>query len=111
MSNYTKANKVRIDGFRNIGCIVTRLYFEDYADYDCHHITDCGRRMGNAFVIPLSPWYHRAVPPSGMTERRAYLELGPTLEKHKKEFIGRFGSEIYLLEQTNKLLDTVSTNY
>lgn len=99
-----KADQARVDKFRAVGCIVTRLFHHDYADYDIHHITDCGRRMGNAFVIPLSPWFHRGVVPYGMTERRAYLELGPTLEKHKREFVERFGTELELLAKTNEIL-------
>lgn len=39
-----------------------------------------------------------------MTERQAYLELGPTLEKHKREFVQRYGGELFLLEQVNLLL-------
>lgn len=99
-----KTDQARVDKFRNVGCIITRLYFDDYADYDVHHITDCGRRLGDAQTIPLSPYYHRGVIPSGMTQRRAYLELGPTLENHKREFVERFGTELQLLAKTNELL-------
>lgn len=104
MSNPTKAERARFQRFQSMGCIVSRLYLHQWMAADVHHITDCGRRLGHSFTLPLNPWTHRAVPPNGMTERQAYLELGPTLEKHKREFVQRYGGELFLLEQVNLLL-------
>lgn len=69
-----------------------------------HHLVEGGKRLGHLFTIPLSPWYHRIVVPSGMVEKEAYDMFGPTLEKHKREFVARFGTEHELLRMTNELL-------
>jgi hypothetical protein len=103
----TKAESERMEKLSRMGCIVTRLCFGAYKDADVHHITSGGRRLGHMSTIPLSPWYHRAVPDSNMTPQLMREFYGPSLAESKAEFEARFGTEAYLLEQTNKWLGQV----
>lgn len=101
----TKAEQARIDSFRHIGCIVSRVFYGEHVDYDVHHLTDCGRRLGHAFTIPLSPWYHRGVVPDGLTHAEALDYFGPSLALSKLKFIQRFSTERQLLAKVNELLE------
>jgi len=94
----------RMDKVSRMGCIVTRLSFGAYKDADVHHITSAGRRKGHMYTIPLSPWYHRAVPDGNMTPALMREFYGPSFAESKEEFEARFGTEEYLLEETNKWL-------
>lgn len=98
--SYTKADKERIDKFRHIGCIATGL-----AGYDVHHITRGGRRMGNQYTIPLSPWSHRGVCAAGFSKDEMTKMYGPSLAYSKKDFIAKFGTEMELLAKVNERLE------
>lgn len=100
----TKADQARYQAFMKIGCIVTRVYFNAWGGFDVHHLVSGNKRMGNQFTIPLTPYYHRGVIPTGMTEKEAYDLFGPSLAKNKREFVSKFGSELELLDKTNELL-------
>lgn len=101
----TKAEQERYEKLKAMGCIVTRLYFGKWAAAEIHHITEGGRRIGNLDSIPLRPWYHQAKIPQGFnTTTETESILGPTLHS-KRAFVARFGSEEWLLEQVNKLLE------
>lgn len=99
-----KAERDRWDSFRHVGCIVTRLFHQSYAEYDVHHLVEGGRRLGHRYTIPLSPWFHRGIPPEFMTARQAELELGPSFALNKKAFIERFGTERQLLDEVNEMI-------
>lgn len=94
----TKSEKNRIDGFHRIGCIITGS-----PQYDVHHITDCGRRMGHLFTIPLHPWFHRGYT-GGDSVASCRVAWGPSLELDKKSFVEQFGTELELLAKTNAKL-------
>lgn len=96
----TKAEQARFDAFRHIGCIVSGS-----REYEVHHLTDGGRRLGHAFSIPLHPWYHRGVPYAGFSQAAMTERFGPSLAKSKPQFESKFGSELELLELTNKKLE------
>jgi Recombination enhancement, RecA-dependent nuclease len=96
----TRGDRLKLD----VGCIVTRLYFGLYAPPDIHHLTAGGRRLGDEFTIPLSPWYHRGVPIEGMTQKETTEIMGPSLAKSRRAFEDRFGSQWSLLEATNAVL-------
>lgn len=88
----------------DLGCIVTRLYFDSYAAPDIHHLTSGGRRIGDEHTIPLSPWYHRGVPIDGMSQAETERIYGPSLAKNRKAFEARFGTQEWLLEQTERAI-------
>jgi hypothetical protein len=101
----TKAEKERYAKLKELGCIVTRLNFAQYEPAEIHHLTSGGRRIGNMETIPLSSWYHRAIlPPDCKTTTEAVLMYGPSLETSKRKFESQFGSEEFLLAETNKLI-------
>lgn len=101
----TKAEQERYRKLKEMGCIVTWLYFNKWAPAEIHHLTEGGRRLGNDKTIPLTSWYHRAqVPPDCLTGAQAEVRHGPSLHS-KKDFELRFNTEEWLLEQVNKLLE------
>lgn len=58
---------------------------------EIHHLTDGGRRMGDAYTVPLCEGHHR-------TGKDSY-------HKSKKPFMARHGSNEELLKKANKLLE------
>lgn len=103
----SKADQIRYDRLRRIGCIVSRKLGLGWVAPDMHHICDSGYRRlsgGNRATIPLSPWFHRGVPPEGMTQTEAAEILGPSLALHKREFKKRFGTERELLAEVDALV-------
>lgn len=101
----TKAEQERYEKLKAMGCIVTRLYFGKWAPAEIHHLTEGGRRLGNMKTIPLTLWYHRGIIPEGCkTTSEAKMKYGPGLSA-KKHFVDCWGSEEWLLEQVNKLLE------
>lgn len=101
----TKAEQERYRKLKEMGCIVTRLYFGKWAPAEIHHLTEGGRRLGNMKTIPLTGWLHRAIlPESCKTAFEATIKHGPSLHT-KRAFVEAFGTELELLEQVNKLLE------
>lgn len=91
-----------------LGCVVSLVYFKRWEPAEIHHLVEGRKRLGHQFTIPLSPWFHRGVPPLGdMRPSDASEKIGPSLALSKREFTSRFGSERELLEQTNKLIDGI----
>ena len=74
---------------------------------EAHHIVDNGYRRlsgGHQATIPLCPWHHRGEPLADVTVRATKELLGPSLARHKREFVARFGTERELLEKVNDLI-------
>lgn len=95
----------RFAKLRALGCIVSRLYFDRWEPADIHHLVEGRKRLGHQFTIPLSPWFHRGVPPRfDMRPSEATEKLGPSLARSKKDFVERFMSERELLAETNRLI-------
>lgn len=97
----------RFTRFQDIGCLCCAM--EGYLDVpvDVHHLVDKGDREksgGDAATLPVCPWHHRGVPPSGFSEDTARSYAGPSLALHKKSFKERYGTERELLALTDKLL-------
>lgn len=100
--SHTKAGKRRFIDLQMVGCICTRL--DGNADdsnpepADIHHIVLGGKRLGHAYTLPLSPWFHRGVVPSwcASAEQAEYL-IGPSLARNKRAFTARYGTELELL--------------
>jgi hypothetical protein len=90
-----------------LGCIVSRLYFDRWEPAEIHHLVEGRKRLGHQFTIPLSPWFHRGVPPADLRPSEATQLLGPSLAMSKRSFVERFDTERNLLEQTNKLIEVM----
>ncbi len=99
----------RFAKLRAIGCVVSKIYFNRWEPAEIHHLVEGRKRLGHQFTIPLSPWFHRGIPPLGdMRPSEATKALGPSLALSKRDFVERFATERDLLEETNKLIEQVS---
>jgi hypothetical protein len=88
-----------------LGCVVSKIYFNRWEPAEIHHLVEGRKRLGHQFTIPLSPWFHRGIPPlHDMRPSDAEKQIGPSLARSKREFTCRFGTERELLERTNNLL-------
>lgn len=99
----TKAESERIRRIVDYGCIVSRIKWRTYAPPDVHHLLDGGRNIGHWFTIPLSPWFHRGVTLSGMSQKEMTRVYGPSLELDKDAFETAFGTDRYLWEVVQRL--------
>lgn len=91
-----------------LGCVVSRVYFNRWEPAEIHHLVEGRKRLGHQSTIPLSPWFHRGIPPRfDMRPSEAEQELGPSLARNKRLFVARFTTEKELLEQTNKLIEVM----
>ncbi len=90
---------------QDIGCICCLKEGLKDVPVDVHHIVDKGYREhsgGHSATLPLCPWHHRGVPPSGFTEDTAVFAAGPSLALHKRRFIRTYGTERELLAEVDK---------
>jgi hypothetical protein len=105
--HHTVADTDRFDALRALGCIVSRIFFGRWEPADIHHLVEGRKRLGHQYTIPLSPWFHRGVPPRWdmrPSEVEAHKDFGPSLARSKRSFVARFGTERELLAHTNTLL-------
>lgn len=99
----------RFAKLRALGCVVSKIYFNRWEPAEIHHLVEGRKRLGHQFTIPLSPWFHRGVPPRfDMRPSEATKEIGPSLALSKREFVARFMTERQLLERTNELIEGIS---
>lgn len=88
-----------------LGCVVSKIYFNRWEPAEIHHLVEGRKRLGHQFTIPLSPWFHRGIPPQmDMRPSEATEQIGPSLALSKRDFVERFTTERELLEKTNQLL-------
>lgn len=91
-----------------LGCVVSRVFFNRWEPADIHHLVEGRKRLGHQFTIPLSPWFHRGIPPlPEMRPSEAEKQIGPSLARSKRDFVAAYGTERDLLEQTNKLIEVM----
>lgn len=100
----TKADLLRYRKLHDMGCIVSHLFYSAYRDADVHHITQGGRRMGNQFTLPLSPWLHRGVKNEAMSREDMEYAFGPSLAHSREAFENAFGTEMELLARVNEAI-------
>jgi hypothetical protein len=106
----SKSDKRRYESLQRHGCIASRKAGWGWVAPDIHHIVSNGYRRlsgGNKATIPLSPWFHRGVPPCGLTEQQATDMFGPSMALNKKAFVERFGTEAQLLEEVNLVIESM----
>lgn len=87
-----------------LGCIACRIEGW-YAPAEYHHVTDRGRRMGHEYGLPLCAHHHRGQNEMGIRPSRAEEMFGPALDRSKRAFTSRYGTEGELLEWVEELLD------
>jgi hypothetical protein len=99
------ADVERFAKLRALGCVVSRIYFNRWEPAEIHHLVEGRKRLGHQFTIPLSPWFHRGVPPlPDMRPSEAEKQIGPSLARSKRDFVARFTTERDLLDKTNELI-------
>lgn len=102
----TKADRRRFDALKDMGCIASRLRGLGYVAPDIHHLVEGGRRLGHQYTIPLAPWHNRGdLPEQCANEAEAREILGPSMYRHKRDFVREFGTERQLLDIINEWLD------
>lgn len=104
----TKAEQDRFRRLQDLGCICCLKEGFGYVPPDIHHIVDKGYRRlsgGHLATIPLCPYHHRGVPPSGFSIDTALGYAGPSLALHKKRFIRRYGTERELLAEVDRRIE------
>lgn len=102
------ADVERFAKLKALGCVVSRVYLNRWEPAEIHHLVEGRKRLGHQFTIPLSPWFHRGVPPQmDMRPSEATEVLGPSLAMSKRDFVAKFGTERELWEQTNKLIEVM----
>ena len=85
----------RFSRLNEIGCIVCRLYYDLWSEPEIHHIRDgmgIGQRNDNDKTIGLCPLHHR-------------LSHTESFHLARNYFNQTFGTEVKLLEETNRLLE------
>jgi hypothetical protein len=102
---HTKADQRRFDQIQQIGCVPCLLRGLGHNPPDIHHIIDGGRRRGHSFTYGNCPYHHRGIVPFGHDEKKVKEIMGPSLAKNPKEYHEVFGSEEYLLEVQNMLIE------
>lgn len=94
--NITKADARRFLKLVELGCIACRLAGSGYRAPDIHHVLRGGRRIGHQATLPLCPEHHR-FPSTGTV-------VGPSLADGSKVFEAKWGTQIKLLAEVNKLI-------
>jgi len=96
MKAATKEEKKRMAQISRCPCIVCFIHFNQMTMAEVHHLVDTGRRRGHKFTIPLCVPHHR----EGFNNK-----VVVSTHPYKAEFNRRYGSDDYLLEETNKIID------
>lgn len=98
----TLAERRRFAALQDLGCIACRIAGRPGEPPDIHHIVEGGRRLGHAFSLPLCPWHHRGV--SELGSALATQVYGPSLARHKRDFVAWYGTEAELLRMVDDLI-------
>lgn len=85
---------------QSLGCVVCRNEGHGASPAEVHHLLKSGRRMGHRFTIPLCPPHHR---PTIVETNIVFVSRHP----YKKRFESKYGTELELLEQTNRELEAI----
>ena len=102
-----KAEALRFEGIKEIGCIVASLRGHRWVPCEIHHTTVGGRhgqkRRGHEYTVGLNPWSHRGVPFNGMTADQCRLLFGPSYALQPREFRELYPDDLLLNTQDSLL--------
>ena len=105
----TRAQQQRMDAIREIGCIVAHSLGLGHVPCEVHHLTIGGKhgakRRGHDFTVGLNPWSHRGEPFGGMSADTCERLFGPSYAKQPRRFRQEIGSDDYLLDLQNTLIE------
>tara|TARA_X000001382_G_scaffold130902_1_gene127718 strand:+ start:1253 stop:1552 length:300 start_codon:yes stop_codon:yes gene_type:complete len=91
-----KKEKQHMDAVSQLGCIVCRNMGMGYVPCEIHHINGKTKKDAHLQILPLCFEHHRRG-----ENNPIYVSRHP----YKAEFVKRYGKELELLEQVNKLLE------
>ena len=81
---------------RDIGCIACHIALHPGTHADAHHLLAGGRRISHDATIPLCKMHHDLP--------------GGSVHKNKRWFRERFGTDEYLLAETDRLVAAFEAN-
>ena len=93
--------KERFDALQRIGCVVCRIYYQTHSEAHIHHLLGLkyramGKKASDRDTIGLCPTHH-------MHGSDAH----PSAHGQPAEFKSRFGSQEFLLDATNKMIEAM----
>jgi len=105
----TAAQQARMDAITEIGCIVAHSLGLGHVPCEVHHLTVSGKhgakRRGHDFTVGLNSWSHRGEPFGGMSAETCERLFGPSYAKQPRRFRQEIGSDDYLLDLQNTLIE------
>ncbi len=108
-STPTIAQQQRMDAIKDIGCIVCGALGHGFMPCQVHHLLVGGKhgqkRRGHAFTIGLCPWHHVGEPMGGFSHSECADRYGPSYARQPRRFRQEIGSDDYLLDLQNTLLE------
>lgn len=104
----TKAQVVRFEQIKALGCIACRIAKAGITVPEIHHLTVTGRhggkRIGHDATVGLCKYHHRGVPFTGMSTADTEAIAGPSLALKPRKFREEFGQDAHLLAFQNDLI-------
>ncbi len=108
-SKPTIEQQQRMDAIKEIGCVIAQALGLGFVPCEVHHLTVGGKhgqkRRGHDFTIGLNPWSHRGEPFGGMSAARCEELFGPSYARQPRKFRQEIGSDDYLLDLQNTLIE------
>lgn len=104
----TKAEQLRLDRIHAMPCPpCEQEKVKQPLRTEAHHLVDKGTRLlsgGHMATIPLCGWHHEGTLLYPLSSRQMKFHYGPSLKKHKREFVACYGTERELLALTDERL-------
>ena len=97
----TSEEKQWMDAICDIGCIVCLLIFNRYTPGTVHHLDGKEKPGAHKKSICLCGCHHQIASPTGAWATRH----GPGRNTGKAAFESAYGTELYLLEHTQKMVE------
>jgi len=107
--NPTQAQAARFLSIHEIGCIACYALGHGFMPTQIHHLTVGGKhgakRRGHDFTVGLCPWHHVGEPMAGLSHAACADHYGPSYARQPRRFRQEIGSDDYLLDLQNTLID------
>ncbi len=105
----TKAQEARFSAIYEIGCIACYALRIGYMPCQVHHLTVGGKhgqkRRSHDYTIGLCPWHHVGEPMAGLSHSQCADRFGPSYAREPRRFRQEIGSDDYLLDLQNTLIE------
>ena len=108
----TEAQAWRLEqlaGMKCIACFIENC--RQPSRTEVHHLVDFGYRRlsgGHDATLPLCAWHHRGQCAERYSAREMEARYGPSMALSKRAFNERYGTQRYLLETVNGILERSS---